>query len=297
MASALVALGAGWTPEEAARYQVELLRGLAADPKAQRLYLRKVQIVEAVRAKTTDGLQEDTLHEAKTKNLDKAAAVADGRSSSSSGQPTGAATKSRGRRRKSEAQRRKSVEKLQHKKLQSRCEAAATKVGGSPPRVLARVLACCGRFWQLLDHEGGEMMKRLKEAEAAKSKAAAEDSAGLNAMHGRRWRRRCCHQRPIPWTKTMHSLTIHRCPELGSSAVGCLRAASSSLRGWNHLCSASQRRQGRRRAEAGRLISWTPRRPTLRRYSSGLRTEAVRSEAEPMACGEPKFPCDPTNTS
>jgi hypothetical protein len=26
------------------------------------------------------------------------------------------------------------------------------------------------------------MMKRLKEAEAAKSKAAAEDSAGLNAM-------------------------------------------------------------------------------------------------------------------
>ena len=96
MASALVALGAGWTPEEAARYQVELLRGLAADPKAQRLYLRKVQIVEAVRAKTTDGKQEATLHEAKTKNLDKAAAVADGRSSSSSGQPTGAATKSRG---------------------------------------------------------------------------------------------------------------------------------------------------------------------------------------------------------
>jgi hypothetical protein len=37
-------------------------------------------------------------------------------------------------------------------------------------------------------------MKRLKEAEAAKSKAAAEDSAGLNAMHGRRWRRRCCQQ-------------------------------------------------------------------------------------------------------
>jgi len=31
-----------------------------------------------------------------------------------------------------------------------------TKVGGSPPKVLARVLACCGRFWQLLDHEGGE---------------------------------------------------------------------------------------------------------------------------------------------
>ena len=54
-------------------------------------------------------------------------------------------------------------------------------------------------------------------------------------------------------------LTSHRCPELGRvrverrRSVGCLRAASSSLRGWNHLCSASQRRQGRRRAEAGRL--------------------------------------------
>jgi len=89
-------VGAGWTPEEAARYQVELLRGLATDPKAQRLYLRKVQIVETMRAKTTAG-KDGTLHEAKTKNLDKAAAVADGRSSSSSGQPTGAATKSRGR--------------------------------------------------------------------------------------------------------------------------------------------------------------------------------------------------------
>ena len=36
-------------------------------------------------------------------------------------------------------------------------------------------------------------------------------------------------------------------------------------------------------AEAGRLVSWTPRRPTLRRYSSGLRTEAVvRLSLEPM---------------
>ena len=168
--------------EEAARYQVALLRGLAADRKAQRLYLRKVQIVEIMRTKTTTEKQEGTLLEANTKNLDKAAAVAGGRSSSSSGQPTGAAAKSRGRRRKSEAQRRKSVEKLQHKKLQSRCEAAAAKVGGSPPNVLARVIACCGRFWQLLHPEGAEMMERLREAEAAKSKAAAKDSAGLNAM-------------------------------------------------------------------------------------------------------------------
>ena len=159
-----------------------LLCGLAADRKAQRLYLRKVQIVEMMRTKNHGGKQEGTLLEANTKNLDKAAAVAGGRSSSSSGQPTGAAAKSRGRRRKSEAQHRKSVEKLQHKKLQSRCEAAAAKVGGSPPNVLARVIACCGRFWQLLHPEGAEMMERLRAAEAAKSKAAAKDSAGLNAM-------------------------------------------------------------------------------------------------------------------
>mgnify|MGYP005684518677 CR=1 FL=1 len=44
--SIYLARAAGWTPEEAARYQVALLRGLAADRKAQRLYLRKVQIVE-----------------------------------------------------------------------------------------------------------------------------------------------------------------------------------------------------------------------------------------------------------
>ena len=223
-----------------------------------------------MRTKTTAGKQEGALLEANTKNLDKAAAVAGGRSSSSSGQPTGAAAKSRGRRRKSEAQRLKSVEKLQHKKLQSRCEAAAAKLGGSPPNVLARVIACCGRFWQLLHPEGAEMMERLREAEAAKSKAAAKDSAGLNAM-------RAATMSParfsFPWTKIMHSLSNHRRTELlKSSAEGCLRAASSSLRGWNHLCSASQRRQGHRRAEAGQLVSWTPRRPTLRRYSGGLRT-------------------------
>ena len=99
---ALVARAAGWTPEEAARYQVALLRGLAADRKAQRLFLRKVQIVEMMRTKNHGGKQEGTLLEANTKNLDKAAAVAGGRSSSSSGQPTGAAAKSRGRRRKSD---------------------------------------------------------------------------------------------------------------------------------------------------------------------------------------------------
>ena len=76
---ALVARVAGWTPEEAARYQVALLRGLAADRQAQRLYLRKVQIIEMMRTKTTAGKQEGTLLEANTKNLDKAAVVAGGR--------------------------------------------------------------------------------------------------------------------------------------------------------------------------------------------------------------------------
>jgi hypothetical protein len=37
----------------------------------------------------------------------------------------------------------------------------------------------------------------------------------------------CLCLSPLPWTKTMHSLTSHRRPELGSSAVGCLWAASS----------------------------------------------------------------------
>ena len=32
-------------------------------------------------------------------------------------------------------------EKLQHKWLQRRCEAAATKTGGLPPKILGRVLA------------------------------------------------------------------------------------------------------------------------------------------------------------
>ena len=54
----------------------------------------------------------------------------------------------------------------QHKWLQRRCEAAATKTGGLPPKILGRVLACCGRFLELLDPEGAEMMERLRQAEA-----------------------------------------------------------------------------------------------------------------------------------
>ena len=76
----------------------------------------------------------------------------------------------RARRRKSEAQRLKSVQKLQHKHLQRRCEAAAAKAGGSSPRVLARVLACCGRFLEMLTSEGAERMARLRRAEAAEAR-------------------------------------------------------------------------------------------------------------------------------
>ena len=92
--------------------------------------------------------------------------AAGGRPSGSPGSPDGAAAKTRARRQKSDAQRQKSGEKLQHKWLQRRCEAAATKTGGLPPKILGRVLACCGRFLELLDPEGAEMMERLRQAEA-----------------------------------------------------------------------------------------------------------------------------------
>ena len=174
----LVAVGRGWTPEEAARHEAALYRSLASDKKALRVYLQKVRVVEMVRAK----VQQVTLLEADTKKLDKAAAVAGGRSSSSSGQPLGAASESRVRRRKSPAQREKSVKKLQHKKLQSRCEAAATKAGGSSPKILARVLACCGRFRELQYPEGAERMWRLRQVEAEAKAAAAAADSGLNAM-------------------------------------------------------------------------------------------------------------------
>jgi len=86
------------------------------------------------------------------------------------GRPTGAAAH-RVRRRKSEAQRQRSYQKLQHKHLKRRCEAAAAKAGGSSPRVLARVLACCGRFLELLTSDGAERMARLRQAEAAEAGA------------------------------------------------------------------------------------------------------------------------------
>ena len=68
-----------WTPEEAARYQVALYRGLASDKKAQRVFLRKVRVVELVRA---GGKPDATLLGGHIKPVDKTAAGAGGHSSS-----------------------------------------------------------------------------------------------------------------------------------------------------------------------------------------------------------------------
>ena len=61
---------------------------------------------------------------------------------------------------------------------------AAAKPGGSPPKILARVLACCGRFFELLLPEGAERMQRLRDEQQAQSPAMEVDAgeAGLNAM-------------------------------------------------------------------------------------------------------------------
>jgi len=159
---------AGWSPEEAARYELAILKGLAGDKRAQRVYFHKVRVVEEARARARQ--QQVQLRGADIKSLDMAAAGAGGHSEGA-GCPTDVAAR-RARRRKSEAQRLKSVQKLQHKHLRRRCEAAATKAGGSSPRVLARVLACCGRFLELLHSDGAERMERLRRAEAAEAMAA-----------------------------------------------------------------------------------------------------------------------------
>ena len=157
-ASTLVAVGRGWTPEEAARHEVALYSALASDKQALRVYLQKVRVVETVRA----GRQQHvaSLPEGNAKPQAQPSTGAGRRSSGSPGQPLAADTEPRARRRKSKAQQLKSVKKLQHKWLKRRCEAAAAKAGGSPARVLARVLACCGRFWELLHPEGAERMAR-----------------------------------------------------------------------------------------------------------------------------------------
>ena len=174
-ASTLVAVGRGWTPEEAARHEVALYSALASDKQALRVYLQKVRVVETVRA----GRQQHvaSLPEGNAKPQAQPSTGAGRRSSGSPGKPLAAAAELRARRRKSQAQQVRSVEKLQHKWLKRRCEAAAAKAGGSSPRVLARVLACCGRFLELLHPEGAERMERLRQVEAA-----ARERCGLEAM-------------------------------------------------------------------------------------------------------------------
>ena len=177
---ALVGPLAGWTPQQKAQYDVALFRGLARDRQAQRVYLAKVRIVETVRAKAPAKL----CGGCKDNNLCKGAGRAGARPLGRNGPPTGAAAENRKRRKKSEAQRQKGAQKLQHRWLQRRCEAAAAKPGGSPPKILARVLACCGRFFELLLPEGAERMQRLRDEQQAQSKAMQVDAAevGLDAM-------------------------------------------------------------------------------------------------------------------
>ena len=108
----LVALGRGWTPEEAARHEVALFRALASDKKALRVYLKKVRIVEMARRQQVN----PSPCPSATKDLDIGAAAGPDRRTSGAGRPTDAAAEPRVRRRKSEAQRSKSVQKLRRKK-------------------------------------------------------------------------------------------------------------------------------------------------------------------------------------
>ena len=175
-----------WTPEQAARYEVALCKGLSKDKKAQRVYLQKVRVVEAARARSAK-LAAPSGNSGADNNLHQSAGRAGASARGPTGQPpSDAAAKPRKRRPKTAAQLRKSVEKLQHTWLQRRCTAAANKAGGSPPKVLARVLACCGRFLELLYPEGAERMKRLRERQQVEqpSPVCEQDAAdaGLGAM-------------------------------------------------------------------------------------------------------------------
>ena len=154
--------------------------GSRTRPAGAAVYLAKVRIVETVRAKAPAQL----CGGCKDNNLCKGAGRAGARPLGHNGPPTGAAAENRKRRKKSEAQRQKGAQKLQHRWLQRRCEAAAAKPGGSPPKILARVLACCGRFFELLLPEGAERMQRLRDEQQAQSPAMEVDAgeAGLNAM-------------------------------------------------------------------------------------------------------------------
>ena len=168
-----------WTPEEAARFEIELCRGLANDKKAQRVYFAKLRVVQAARCGRGAGPDQGS---APQDNVG-AAEAAGADDSGPTRRQSGAAAETRKRRRKTPAQQAKNKEKLQARWLRRRCEAAANKEGGSPPRVLARVLACCGRFIELLLPEGAERMRRLRES-AAQERTVKQDAVdgGLRAM-------------------------------------------------------------------------------------------------------------------
>ena len=167
-----------WSPEEAARYEIALCKGLARDKKAQRVHFQKLRVSMVQRSHLAPPFGEKS--NSNCTGAGRAGARPEGRS----GSPSRDAAGPRKRRQKSDAQRQKCAAKLQHKWLQKRCEAAAQKVGGSPPRVLARVFACCGRFLQLLLPEGAELMQRLRQASAKPVRITGPVELGPSAAMG-----------------------------------------------------------------------------------------------------------------
>ena len=116
-----------WTPEGVARYELVLYRGLATDKKAQNVFMQKVRIVETVRASKQQH-QVVTQFAGSNKTQDTRTPTGAGRRlSGSPGQPLAAAREPCARQRKSKAQQLKSMEKLQHKWLQCRCERHTTQ--------------------------------------------------------------------------------------------------------------------------------------------------------------------------
>ena len=76
-------------PEEAARYDLAMFRGLASDRKAQRVFLQKIRIVETVR--TSKQHQVVTQLAGSNNNQDRTPTGAGVRLSGSPGQPLAAA--------------------------------------------------------------------------------------------------------------------------------------------------------------------------------------------------------------
>ena len=89
-----------WTPEETARFEIELCRGLANDKKAQRVYFAKLRVVQAARRGIGAGSY--TAYTAPQDNVG-AAEVAGADDSSPTRRQSGAAAETRKRRRKTPA--------------------------------------------------------------------------------------------------------------------------------------------------------------------------------------------------